>query len=100
MQTRNRSHWRKALWQVPLIIFMAGIVGLGVNCLRTDSIPVVGDWSAKTIMAEATKDNLVIPLAGAEKLFSAQLAVFIDARDEEEYENCHISGALSLAWDD
>ncbi len=100
MQTRDRSHWRQALWQIPAIILLAGLVGICVNYLRPDSIPLVGDWSAKTSMAEAIEDNLAIPLAGAAKLFSAQLAVFIDARDEQEYADGHIKGALSLAWDD
>lgn len=102
MTTLNRSHWRKALWQVPAIIVLAGIVGICFNYLRPDSIPIVGDWSAKAGTAQDTEDTLAmaIPLEGAAKLFSAQLAVFIDARDVEEYESCHISGALSLAWDD
>ncbi|MBW2557343.1 MAG: rhodanese-like domain-containing protein [Deltaproteobacteria bacterium] len=79
---------------------MAGLVGICVNYLRPDSIPIVGDWSAKTSMAAATQDKLSIPLAGAANLFSEQLAVFIDARDEQEYADGHIRGALSLAWDD
>ncbi|MBW2544539.1 MAG: rhodanese-like domain-containing protein [Deltaproteobacteria bacterium] len=77
---------------------MAGLVGICVNHLRPDSIPVVGDWSVKTGMAAATEDNLIIPLSEAAKLFSARAAVFIDARDEQDYESGHIRGALSLPW--
>jgi rhodanese-related sulfurtransferase len=79
---------------------MAGLVGISVNSFRPDSIPVVGDWSVKTRMAAATQDTIVIPLSEAAKLFSAQLAVFIDARDKQDYESCHIRGALSLPWYD
>jgi len=100
MPTPDPSNWRQALWQIPAIILLAGLVGICVNFLRPDSIPVVGDWSVKTSTAAATKDNLTIPLAGAIKLFSAQMAVFIDARDEQDYADGHIKGALSLPWDD
>jgi len=101
MRNRDRSHWQQALWQVPLILFMAGLAGLCVNYLRPDSIPMVGDWSAKAGMAEGkTEENFVIPLEGAAKLFSAGLALFIDARDEQDYMEGHIKGALSLPWDD
>ena len=100
MSTRDRSNRRQALWQIPAIVLMAGLVGICVNYLRSDSIPVVGDWSVETSMAAATEDNLIMPLPGAAKLFSAQLAVFIDARDEQDYADGHIKGALSLPWDD
>ncbi|MDI6616914.1 MAG: rhodanese-like domain-containing protein [Syntrophaceae bacterium] len=97
MRNRYRSQWRQALRQVPLIIFMAGVVGLGVNFLRTDSLPLVGDWSVKTGTAG---DSLAIPLAEAARLFSEQAALFIDARYEEDYADGHIKGALNLPWDD
>jgi len=97
MRNRERSPWRQALRQVPLIIFMAGVVGLGVNFLRTDSLPLVGDWPVKTGTAG---DSLAIPLAEAARLFSEQAALFIDARYEEDYADGHIKGALNLPWDD
>lgn len=100
MPTRARSHWRQALWQIPAIILLAGLVGICVNYLRPDSIPLVGDWSAKASTAQGTEDTLAIPLEGAAKLFSAQMAVFIDARDEQDYADGHIKGALSLPWYD
>ncbi len=97
MRNRERSPWRQALRQVPLIIFMAGVVGLGANWLRTDSLPLVGEWSVKTGTAG---DSLAIPLAEAARLFSEQAALFIDARYEEDYADGHIKGALNLPWDD
>ncbi len=100
MPTRDRSNWQQTLWQIPAIILLAGIVGIGVNYLRPGSIAVVGDWSVKTSMTAATEDNPIIPLPEAAKLFSAQAAVFIDARDEQDYESGHIRGALSLSWYD
>lgn len=93
----KRSPWRQALRQVSLIIFMAVVVGLGVNWFRTDSLPLVGDWPVKTGTAG---ENLAIPLAEATRLFSEQAALFIDARYEEDYADGHIKGALSLPWDD
>ena len=101
MRNRNQSDWRQALWQIPLIISMAGLAGLCVNCLRPESLPLVGDWSAKADTAEVeTGENIVIPIEGAEKLFSAGLVLFIDARDAEDYAYCHIKGALSLPLHD
>jgi len=96
--TRDRSNRRQALWQIPAIVLMAGLVGICVNYLRPDAIPVVGDWPVETSMAATTEDNLIISLPEAAKLFSARAAVFIDARDEQNYENGHIRGALSLPW--
>jgi rhodanese-related sulfurtransferase len=96
LPTRARSIWRQALWQLPVIILMAGLVGISVNYLRPDSIPVVDDWPAEISMASATEKNLIIPLPEATRLFSEQAAVFIDARDEQDYESGHIHGALSL----
>ena len=97
MRKLKRSPWRQALRQVSLIILIAGVVGLGVNWLRTDSLPLVGDWSVKTGTAG---ENLAIPLAEAARLFSEQAVLFIDARYEEDYADGHIKGALSLPWDD
>jgi len=101
MRNRNQSGWRQVLWQAPLIIFMAGLVALCVNSLRSDSLPLVGDWSVKTETAdEKTAENIVIPVEGAEKLFAAGLVLFIDARDAEDYAYCHIKGALNLPLHD
>jgi len=97
MRNREESPWRQAFRQVSLIIFMAVVVGLGVNWLRTDSLLLVGEWSVKTGMAG---DGLAIPLAEAARLFSEQAALFIDARYEEEYAGGHIKGAINLPWDD
>ncbi len=100
LKNPNRSRWQQALWQIPVIIVMAGIVGICSNYFRPDSIPIVGNWSAKTDPTATAEDNLAIPIEGAEKLFTAQLAVFIDARTVEEYASGHIRGALNLPWDD
>ena len=101
MRNRNQSDWRQILWQAPLIIFMAGLVALCANSLRSDSLPLVGDWSVKADTSEGgASENIVIPVEGAEKLFSAGLVLFIDARDPEDYADCHIKGALSLPLSD
>jgi rhodanese-related sulfurtransferase len=97
MRNREESPWRQAFRQVSLIIFMAVVVGLGVNWLRTDSLPLVGDWPVKTGTAG---DTPAIPLTEAARLFSEQAALFIDARYEEDYADGHIKGALNLPWDD
>jgi len=99
MRNRNQSGGRQVLWQVPLIIFMAGIIGIGVNCLRPHSLPLVCDWSAKAdTSGGGIEENLVIPVGGAAKLFAAGLVLFLDARDTEDYRDCHIRGALNLPW--
>jgi rhodanese-related sulfurtransferase len=92
------SRLKQALWQVPLLLVLAGALALGVNALRTDGLPLVGDWSAQARFADQAGDSLTIDLDQARRLFEADAALFVDARPESQYAEGHIQGALCLPW--
>ena len=92
--------WRQAIWQIPAVIFVAGILAISVNALRPDSLPLIGDWSIDVRLTTITGEQLNISLQEVEKLFKGRSAVFLDARSAEDYARGHIQGARSLPWQD
>lgn len=99
MKLRKRySPLKQSLWQLPMIAFMACLFGLSVNHFRSDSIPVVGDWSVDARFSDSAGESLVISLEDAKKLFEQKQAVFIDARPKDQYDEGHIQKAISLPW--
>ncbi|MBF0573135.1 MAG: rhodanese-like domain-containing protein [Desulfamplus sp.] len=90
--------FRKTLWQVPLIILLAFTISIIINHLRSDKIPLIGNWSVDARFADSDGKTLVISLEQAKELFENNAAIFIDARPKEQYEEGHIQDALSLPW--
>jgi rhodanese-related sulfurtransferase len=91
---------KQTLWQMPLLIIMAGGIALGVNQWRSDGIPLVRDWSVAARFADAAGDSLIIGLSEARRLFQQEEAIFVDARPESQYAEGHIQGALNIPWQD
>lgn len=87
---------KRALWQMPLIVITACVIGIAVNNLRPDGLALVGDWSEQARFAAG--ESLVIGLDEAAGLFRRQAALFVDARPQSQYAEGHIQGALSLPW--
>jgi rhodanese-related sulfurtransferase len=103
------------------VILCTGIaLGLGYNALGMQGKPARGlGWiaeekkldslAASPSSAESTPADLpVIPdvgrplqvdLAATRKFFDARAALFVDAREPDEYAEGHIPGALSLPFD-
>jgi rhodanese-related sulfurtransferase len=96
----SKAIWKRAAWQVPVLVILSAAAALAVNALRADRLPLVGDFSVAARITTASGERMDISLDEAEKLFFTYAAVFIDARSEEEYERGHIQGALSLPWHD
>ncbi|MDF1592055.1 MAG: rhodanese-like domain-containing protein [Desulfobacterales bacterium] len=92
--------WRQALWQIPAILIVTGMLALSVNSLRKAPLPLIGDWSVGTQMTTVSGERLDISIVDAAKLFREKAAVFIDARSAAYYEKGHIQGALNLPWQD
>jgi len=90
----------KTLWQILVILAIGAGLGLISNALRPDSLQLIGDWSAESRITTATGEHLIISLSEAEKLFTEDAAIFIDARSNEDFKNGHIAGAKSLPWQD
>lgn len=90
--------WRHALWQIPVVIIVAGILALSINIFRKSSLPLVGDWSVAARMTTVSGEHLDISIDDAARLFREKAAVFMDARSAAEYRRGHIQGALNLPW--
>jgi len=94
----SKAIWKRAAWQVPVLVIMSAAVALAVNALRADRQPLVGDFSVAARITTATGERMDISLNEAEKLFFTDAAVFIDARPEEDYARGHIQNARCLPW--
>jgi len=94
----SKAAWKRAAWQVPVLVILSAAVALAVNALRADRLPLVGDWSAAARIKSATGERIDISLTEAQKLFSSNAGAFIDARPGEDYSRGHIQGARSLPW--
>jgi rhodanese-related sulfurtransferase len=94
----SKAIWKRAAWQVPVLVILSAAVALAVNALRADRLPMVGDWSVAARITTSTGERMDISLNEAEKLFFTDAAVFIDARPEEDYARGHIQNARCLPW--
>jgi rhodanese-related sulfurtransferase len=93
--------FQQSLRQIPALIALAVLMALIVNHWRPDGIPLVGDWSVEARITDAAGESLIIDPAQARRLFEEGNGVlFVDARPQSEYAQEHISGALSLPWQD
>lgn len=90
----------QALWQVLLLMVMSGLIALTANHWREAPLPLIGDWSTMARQTDDAGKNLQISLEDAKQLFEQKAARFLDARPRSQYENGHISGALSLPRQD
>jgi rhodanese-related sulfurtransferase len=96
----SKNNWFRAAWQIPALVILSTVAALAVNAVRTDRLPLVGDFSVAARMTTATGERMDITLEEAEKLFFTHAAVFIDARPAEDYAQGHIQHARSLPWQD
>lgn len=100
-QLKCRRFWPQALLQGGTILAAAAAMGLAFNSLRPAKLPLVQDWSLRGQLSAAKPgENLMISPDEAGALFSANIAIFIDARPQEFYEMGHIRGARSLPMED
>ena len=93
MQTRTKTI--KQVFFIALIVLIAGFAS---NRLRSDKMPLVEDWSAKSKLVTPSGENLEISLSEASNFFKKGKAVFVDARSHEEYAAGHIKGAKTLPY--
>ncbi|RPJ77471.1 MAG: rhodanese-like domain-containing protein [Desulfobacteraceae bacterium] len=94
----SRSSWFQAGWQLSVLVILSIVMALAVNGLRTERLPLVGDFSVAARIITTTGERLDISLEEAKNLFFTRTAVFVDARPVEDYARGHIQGARSLPW--
>jgi rhodanese-related sulfurtransferase len=88
--------WRRAVLQACSILFLAITVGLMVNHLRSDRLPLIGNWSPEGRLAK----DMAITLDEARKFCESRSAIFVDARSFDEYQEGHILCARNLPLKD
>jgi len=86
----------RIVWQAGVLVLLSGVIGLGVNQVRSDRLPLVGDWSQEARLTAPSGQSMLITLGEAETLFLSGQAIFLDARSSKDYEQGHIEGALCL----
>ena len=85
--------------QTSATALIAAAVGLLVNQVRSDRLPLVADWSPEARLTFDTGESMVISFEAARNSFFSQKAVFLDARSQESYQDGHIKGARNLPWE-
>jgi len=94
--SRSDRPWRRPFGQTLAFALFAAVFGLIVNQVRSDSIPLLGNWSPESRITLKFGKNILIPFDEAKDKFLTGAAVFIDARTPELYQEGHIQGALNL----
>lgn len=88
----------QAIWQSGFILILAALAGLLMNQARSNTLPLVADWSPEARLTADSGQSLVISLEEAKALCSDKDAVFLDARSPELYNQGHIQCALNIPW--
>jgi rhodanese-related sulfurtransferase len=88
--------WEATFRQTLALALSAGLLGLFLNQLRSDSMPLLGDWSPEARVTLKFGKNILIPFDEAKDRFFKGSAVFIDARAPEHFQEGHIQGAFNL----
>jgi len=94
--SRFHRPWKTPFGQTLALALLAALLGFLVNQARSDSIPLLGDWSPEDRIALRFGKKLLIPLEEARSKFLTGAVVFVDARPQDHYREGHIQGALSL----
>jgi 3-mercaptopyruvate sulfurtransferase SseA len=78
------------------LVLLATIVGISVNLLRADGIPL----RPPDVYVPGLEflEDVMISLDDAKTALSSGDTLFIDARPEEAFEEGHIPGAMNLPW--
>lgn len=95
---RIRGKARRAAWQSGLILALAVAMGLLLNPLRSEPLPMVADWSPEERLKTESGESLIVSLEKARSLCMEEDAVFLDARSREEYARGHIRCAQNIPW--
>jgi rhodanese-related sulfurtransferase len=81
--------------QAIILAAVSVIIGLGLNAVRSDSIPLLAKQLEETTTLEEPAAGpilVAVNLAQAKQLYDDGV-IFIDARSEEYYDEGHIAGA-------
>jgi rhodanese-related sulfurtransferase len=93
----------KTIQEISVLVGASIIAAFAVNYFSPAGIALVGQWdTAKGVITANEKNDIVLDdleisdVALAKKLYDSQEFVFVDARSRDDYDEGHISGAVSL----
>ena len=96
----------KTLTSFVLMALLALVLGTTFNALRPQGLSLIakdlietGAAGADTLVAAQTPQLATVTFAEVDALFSKELAVFVDARDQDKFSQGHIPGAINLPTD-
>ncbi len=95
---RNKDFIYRTTYQAFAVLVISAVVGLCINALRSDGVPLIGDWTTASKLTLSTGENIEISVQDARRLCLEGKAVILDARSPEEYQAGHIEGAFNLPW--
>ncbi|GAI34065.1 unnamed protein product [marine sediment metagenome] len=95
---KSKQKWFQMIRQSSGILLIVVVIGLVVNQIRSDRLPLVADWSPEARLTLESGESMVISIEEARELCSSQSATFLDARSSELYEHGHILCARNLPW--
>jgi len=93
----------KTIQGIGILVTTSIIAAIAVNYFSPAGIALVGQWdTAKGVITANEKNDIdlddreISNVALAKKLYDSQEFVFVDARSRDDYDEGHISGAVSL----
>jgi rhodanese-related sulfurtransferase len=93
----------KTIKEISILVGVSIIAAFAVNYFSPAGITLVGQWdTAKGVITANEKNAIVLDdleigdVTLAKKLYDSQKFVFVDARSQDDYDEGHIKGAVSL----
>jgi rhodanese-related sulfurtransferase len=94
---------RKTIQEIIILVGISITLAMVVNFLSPKGIALVGQWdtskgviTASPAGPEESKPEEIDSVARAKEIFDNGKVLFVDARSQDNYEDGHISGAVSL----
>jgi len=87
-----KRHLANTIREALIVTIVAAVVGIGVNAVRDDGIPLVASPEDFSVSTKAE----LMRIQDAKKLFDEGAAVFVDARSAEVFSRKHIEGAINI----
>lgn len=98
MTIASKQFALRMIWQSLILVILSIVIGLTINHIRPNRLPLIGDWSPEARIVSKDGKKISVPVEDAKAAFDSGAAIFLDARSPDDYEKGHIKGARSLPW--
>ncbi len=95
--------FRKTIKEIIILVGISVTLAMIINFLSPKGIALIGQWdtsngviSASPTGPEEWKPEEITSVARAKEIFDNGNVLFVDARSQDDYEDGHIPGAVSL----